>query len=65
MENKLSWQLGWVGEKYYASGPSLAAAFLDGLLNCLLTVRELSSTVDILCFPESLSYFSIAWSSRE
>jgi hypothetical protein len=31
METKLSWQLGWAGEKYYASGPSLTAALLDGL----------------------------------
>ena len=45
----------------YASGPSLAAALLDGILNSLRALRKPFATTYALCFPESLNWFSTLW----
>ena len=50
---------------WYGNGVRLGARGVGGcdraLLNCLRTVRELSVTAGILCFPESLNCFSTTW----
>jgi hypothetical protein len=47
---------------WYGNGVRLGARGVGGcdraFLNCLRTVRELSATAGILCFPESLNCFS-------